>query len=96
MFQRLIGEYGKIYAIQNDKFGHSVDVAGLVTGGDLIAQLSGKELGLSLYIPNVMLRDGGDVFLDDVSVDDVRRELNIEVVVCENDGAKFAETVFNL
>jgi putative radical SAM enzyme (TIGR03279 family) len=96
MFQRLLGKYGKIYAIQNDKFGHSVDVAGLVTGGDLIAQLSGEELGLSLYIPNVMLRDGGDVFLDDVSVDDVRRELNIEVVVCENDGAKFAETVFNL
>jgi putative radical SAM enzyme (TIGR03279 family) len=96
MLERLLGEYGNVYAVQNDKFGHSVDVAGLVTGGDLIAQLRGKKLEQRLYIPNVMLRGGDDVFLDDVSIGDVTRALNVEVVVCENDGAAFAERIFDL
>ncbi len=70
---------GTVYAIRNDFFGHGVNVAGLVTGQDLTAQLAGRELGDRLLIPNCMLRAGEDVFLDDIHVRDVERELGVPV-----------------
>lgn len=80
------GVRGQVIAIENDFFGHTVDVAGLVTGGDLIAQLRGRDLGERLLIPVNMLRHGGDVFLDDVRVSDVERELGLPVTVVDQDG----------
>jgi putative radical SAM enzyme (TIGR03279 family) len=79
---------GRVYPIVNDFFGHTIDVAGLVTGGDLIARLKDKNLGQRLLIPANMLRDGEGVFLDDVSLLDVSAALGIEVRVVEQDGAK--------
>ena len=72
--------------IKNEFFGGQIDVTGLVTGGDLIKQLKGKELGDKLLIPSCMLRFEGDIFLDDVSVDDVREQLGINVKVTDNSG----------
>ena len=80
------GVKGQVIAIENDFFGHTVDVAGLVTGGDLIAQLRGRDLGERLLIPVNMLRHGGDVFLDDVRVSGVERELGLPVTVVDQDG----------
>ena len=82
---------GRVYAIVNDFFGHTIDVAGLITGGDLIAQLKGRPLGERLLIPRNMLRDGETVFLDDVSVSDVERELGVSVVIVEQDGGDLLE-----
>jgi NifB/MoaA-like Fe-S oxidoreductase len=59
-----------------------------VTGGDLIAQLKGKALGEKLLIPSNMLRHGETVFLDDVTVADVERELNVKVIDIPQDGAE--------
>lgn len=81
-----LGVRGQVAAIVNDFFGHTIDVAGLITGRDLIAQLKGKELGGRLLIPVNMLRHGGDVFLDDLHVADVERELGVPVTVVEQDG----------
>lgn len=80
------GAAGQVIAIVNDFFGHSIDVAGLITGRDLIAQLEGKPLGQRLLIPVNMLRHGGDVFLDDLHVADVERALGVPVTVVEQDG----------
>ena len=80
----------KVYAIENKFFGEKITVSGLVTGGDLISQLKDKELGEYLFIPENMLRDSTDVFLDDVTVCDVERELNVKVVVVSS-GCDFAE-----
>ena len=68
-----------VYSIENKFFGEKVTVAGLVTGCDLIEQLKDKKLGERLIIPDVMLRDAGDLFLDDVSIEQVERELGVEV-----------------
>ena len=70
-----------VYKIENDFFGHTVTVAGLVTGKDLINGLKGKELGEKLIIPDVMLRSEGDLFLDNVSVEDVEEALSVSVDV---------------
>ncbi|HEX3027214.1 MAG TPA: DUF512 domain-containing protein [Clostridia bacterium] len=75
-----------VYAIENEFFGKNVDVAGLVTGKDLIRQLKGKRLGEELLIPAVMLRSERDVFLDDLTVADVEKALAVRVLPVENDG----------
>ncbi len=75
-----------VYAIRNDFFGESITVSGLVTGGDLIAQLRDKPLGDVLLLPENMLRYEGDLFLDNVSLDDVRKQLQVRVEVTERGG----------
>ena len=60
-----------------------------MTGGDLIRQLKGKNLGDHLLIPRSMLRD--DRFLDDVSVEDAERALGVNVIVTEPDADGFLE-----
>ena len=87
------GVRGQVVAIENDFFGHTIDVAGLVTGGDLIAQLRGRDLGARLLIPVNMLRHGGDVFLDDLRVVDVERVLGVPVTVVEQDGFDLLESM---
>lgn len=75
-----------VYPIVNRFFGETVTVAGLVTGVDLIEQLRGKDLGSRLLIPASMLRSGENVFLDDVSTDDVERALGVPVTAVPQDG----------
>lgn len=81
-----LGISGEVVAIQNDFFGHTIDVAGLITGRDLIAQLKNRDLGERLLIPVNMLRHGGDVFLDDTRVSDVEAALGVTVTIVEQDG----------
>lgn len=84
---------GKVYPIVNRFFGETITVAGLVTGGDLIDQLRGKKLGERLLIPANMLRSGERVFLDDVSLDDVERELGVPVVPVAQDGYELLDAI---
>lgn len=80
-------------AIKNNFFGGGVNVSGLVTGGDLIDQLRGDDLGDRLIIPSSMLRFENDLFLDDVSTDDVERELDVTLVPVNNNGNDLVEAV---
>ena len=80
-------------AIKNNFFGGGVNVSGLVTGGDLIDQLRDDDLGDRLIIPSSMLRFENDLFLDDVSTDDVERELGVTLVPVNNNGNDFVEAV---
>ncbi len=75
-----------VYEIKNDFFGHSITVAGLITGGDLISQLRDKPLAETLCIPSVMLRNEGDLFLDGVSTKDVGRKLGVTLKVGDCSG----------
>lgn len=84
---------GEVYPIVNRFFGETITVAGLVTGGDLIDQLRGKKLGERLLIPANMLRSGERVFLDDVSLDDVERELNVTVIPVAQDGYELLDAM---
>lgn len=77
----------EVAAIQNDFFGENITVSGLVTGGDLIRQLEGFSMD-RLLIPANMLRQEGDCFLDDVTVEQAAQALGVRVdIVNETDGA---------
>lgn len=80
-------------AIKNNFFGGGVNVSGLVTGGDLIDQLRDDDLGVRLIITSSMLRFENDLFLDDVSTDDVERELGVTLVPVNNNGNDLVEAV---
>ena len=83
----------KVYPIENEFFGPLITVAGLITGGDLIRGLRGKALGDRLLIPRNMLKYHQDVFLDDLSVEQVEKELKVPVSVIETDGYSFLEGI---
>ena len=83
----------KVAAIRNDFFGESINVAGLVTGGDILKQLRGKELGGRLLVPDTMLRHEGDLFLDNVSLKDLERELGVPVSVVPDDGGELLKLI---
>ena len=70
---------GTVHPVANRFFGETITVSGLVTGGDLIGQLRGKELGERLILPSNMLRAGEQVFLDDVTVAQVEEALGVPV-----------------
>ncbi|MBR3779181.1 MAG: DUF512 domain-containing protein [Clostridia bacterium] len=76
----------RVVPIRNDFFGETITVSGLVTGGDLIKQLSGLQME-RLILPANMLRQEGDLFLDDVSVEDVRKALGAEVIFVQETDA---------
>lgn len=75
-----------VYPIVNNFFGKAINVAGLVTGQDIIKQLDGKELGSELLIPSSMLKADEDIFLDDVTTDELSERLNIKVTKVDNEG----------
>ena len=85
---------GRVYSIVNDFFGHTINVAGLVTGRDLIAQLKGKDCGKRLLIPQTMLRHGEGVFLDDITLSDVENALGVPVIPVPQDGGAFLDAIF--
>lgn len=86
----------KVFAVRNDFFGDNIDVAGLVIGRDLIDQLCEKDLGDELLIPSVMLRREGDMFLDDLTPEDVEKALGVPVRVVPADGEKLLSALIGL
>lgn len=83
----------EVFPIRNDFFGEMITVSGLITGQDLIAQLKNQKLGERLLIPCNMLRAGENVFLDDITVETVEKELGVPVVVVDEDGASFVRAL---
>lgn len=82
-----------VYPIKNTFFGENITVSGLITGSDLIEQLKGNYLGDKLFIPAVMLRSERDIFLDDIRIEQIEKELNIKVEIVNNDGYEFIEKI---
>lgn len=79
--------------IQNDFFGHSITVAGLLSGRDLQNQLKGRELGDALLIPAATLRSGEDVFLCGMTLSELSASLGVKVIPIANDGAALARAL---
>lgn len=83
-----------VYTIINDFFGHDITVAGLLTGQDIIRQLKDKDLGDKLILPSVLLRDGENILLDDYDIDEISKQLGIEVLISDSEsGESFVESI---
>ena len=84
-----------VYAVTNDFFGELITVSGLLTGRDIIAQLRGRRLGTRILLPQNVLRSGEDYFLDDVTVDEVERALQVKADIVKSSGHDFVHAVLN-
>ena len=78
-----------IYEIENRFFGEMITVSGLLTGKDLVEQLKGKTLGSELLLPINLLRSGENVFLDDMTVEQLENALQIRVRIVKSSGCDF-------
>ena len=85
----------EVIAIKNNFFGEKITVSGLITGQDLIEQLSGRKLGDRLLIPCNMLRSGEDVFLDDITITELSEKLGKEIIVVDPGGADLVSAVLD-
>lgn len=82
-----------VFPIKNIFFGGGVNVSGLVCGGDILKQLKNKKIGDEILIPYSMLRDDEDIFLDDVTIEDLKNAFCVNVIPVLNDGYDFVEKV---
>lgn len=82
-----------VYSIRNDFFGERITVTGLLTGQDIIAQLTGEALGEELLLPQNVLRSGETVLLDDYTVEDIRKALQVPVNIVKSSGYDFTEAI---
>lgn len=83
----------KVYKIINDFFGHTITVTGLLVGKDIIDQLKGKDLGDELLLPANTLKWGEDIFLDDVSLDELKDVLQTTPVIVKSNGKDFIDKI---
>ena len=83
----------KVYKIVNDFFGHSITVSGLLTGVDIINQLSGRLSCDELILPSSALKADEDVFLCGTTLEEVSSKLGVPVATCDNDGFEFIDRV---
>ena len=82
-----------VACIRNDFFGETITVSGLITGKDLMEQLEGRDLGDCLLLPCNMLRSGKNVFLDDVTVEEVEERLKTPVQIIDEPGSDLVKAV---
>jgi len=82
-----------VYPIVNEFFGEQITVSGLITGKDLIGQLKGRPLGDRLLLPVCMFRSGEEVFLDDVTRQEVKTALQVPVHIVKSSGYDFVDAI---
>lgn len=82
-----------VYKIVNNFFGETITVSGLITATDIIDQLKDKELGETLYIPRSMLKADEEIFLDNITLEELNKIMGLEVIPCLNKGCDFVDKI---
>ena len=96
-FMEAYPQYEVVVApIRNDFFGERITVSGLITAQDLVAQLKDKDLGGRLLLPTNMLRMGEDVFLDDWTLDEVEKALQVHIDIVKSSGQDLLDAIFGV
>lgn len=79
--------------IINEFFGHEITVSGLLCGCDITTQLKEKNIGDTLIITKNMLRDGENVFLDNVTTEDIEKALGVQIIAVGDDGYELLDAI---
>jgi putative radical SAM enzyme (TIGR03279 family) len=93
-FSRRAGARFEAVAVENRLMGRSVNVTGLLGGRDILRALRQRGKIRRVYLPSVTLRDAGDLFLDNLSPDDLARETGAEVRVFDPTPRGFFDAVY--
>lgn len=82
----------EIVPIINRFFGETVSVTGLITATDLSEQLKNKR-GDLILLADSMLDSQNQLFLDDISIDELREMLHIPIQVTDSSGFGFYDAL---
>ncbi len=69
----------ELVEVKNKFFGEHINVAGLICGCDILRTLKERGGVKNLVLPSVMLKEGSEVFLDGVTLDDIRKEFGAKI-----------------
>lgn len=84
-----------VYRIKNNFFGETITVSGLLTGEDIIGQLSGKDLGDFLLIPENVFKEDEAITLDGIDIKEIENKLKCKVKISSSDGTEFINGILN-
>jgi putative radical SAM enzyme (TIGR03279 family) len=89
-----------VVRVENEFFGKTITVAGLLTGKDIIEALKSRDLGKYIIIPSNVLRRGYElgsteelILLDDYTVADLEKILNKKIIVCDYTGEDLIDLI---
>ncbi len=86
-----------VIPVKNTFFGETVTVAGLLTGRDVISAIHDNTDDYDVIaVPDVLLREGDTLFLDNVSVQDLEEATGLKVVVTESSPQGLIDTLAGL
>lgn len=85
-----------VYPIINNFFGEKITVTGLLTGRDIVEQLSGKELGDALFLPCNVLKADEDIFLDDMTLAELQNALQVPVIIVQSNGVDIFNSIIEM
>lgn len=86
----------KVIEVENEFFGKTITVAGLITATDLINRLKDESLGDELLIPSCMLSNAENIFLDDYTLSQVEQRINIKIKPVKNNGYELLAAMLGL
>lgn len=93
---RFDGLTADVYPIKNNFFGEQITVAGLLTGKDMSEQLASLELGEELLFPSATLRAEGDVFLDDMTPEELAEKLGVRTTPVGNEATELVRAILGI
>jgi len=83
----------RILPVVNEFFGSKINVSGLLTGADILETLKKNNRNCDkILIPKTALRSGTEIFLDNVTVDDLRKNFSAQIQAISN-GAEFFQAL---
>ncbi|HBE09454.1 MAG TPA: radical SAM protein [Lachnospiraceae bacterium] len=85
-----------VYPIENKFFGPKITVTGLLTGSDIVSGLQGCELGDALLIPSSCLKADEDIFLDDMTLEELKNALQVETVIVKSYGMEYLRNILGV
>jgi NifB/MoaA-like Fe-S oxidoreductase len=86
----------RLVPVRNRFFGRSVNVAGLITGRDVIDRIRPLVRGdAKLFVPDVMLSRDGNRFLDNVSLTEIQQALGVKAWKFSADPTGFERVLRN-
>jgi len=82
-----------VFEIKNKFWGETITVSGLITAKDIVEQLGDENLGEALYITRSMLKADEEIFLDNITLEELQDIMKIKIIPCLNEGKDFIDKI---
>lgn len=82
-----------VLEIKNKFWGETITVSGLITAKDIVEQLGDENLGEALYITRSMLKADEEIFLDNITLEELQDIMKIKIIPCLNEGKDFVDKI---